>query len=272
MIAGSKGGHRAEKPAAFHVDGISPVSPVADVIQPSTMATPDGQGHYVEGALRLLQFVEARRPTGRRFGPDADSRWASFKGDLETVDRIELMIRDADAEWPGAFGARTAYALPAIAEDETFGASWPGLDPIAAEELWRRLRSIDVPGSPADALAAIAAAWDLTIAPLSLTSVAPTERLVLVGPSAVAAAVGLFAATPGLDWTDQVTVIATPPAHRQIAAAASAILNANRPPPLLDAAGARASGSGAGARLIASPDADPGDRAAADAHHPRAGS
>jgi hypothetical protein len=63
----------------------------------------DGAGRYIEGALRLLQYVETRRPTGRRF--DADARWSSFRGDLETVDRIELMLRDADAEWPGGFSA-----------------------------------------------------------------------------------------------------------------------------------------------------------------------
>jgi hypothetical protein len=63
-----------------------------------------GAGRYVEGALRLLQYVETRRPTGRRFGADADARWSSFRGDLETVDHIELMIRDVDAEC-GGFGA-----------------------------------------------------------------------------------------------------------------------------------------------------------------------
>jgi len=48
------------------------------MIQLSTMQQFDGAGHYVEGALRLLQCVEARRPTGRRFGADADARWNSF--------------------------------------------------------------------------------------------------------------------------------------------------------------------------------------------------
>ena len=43
------------------------------VIQMLTMQPFDGAGHYVEGALRLLQYVEARRPTGRRFGADADA-------------------------------------------------------------------------------------------------------------------------------------------------------------------------------------------------------
>src|SRR5687768_1188859 len=108
----------------------------------------EGQGRYVEAALRLLQFVEARRPTGRRFGADADARWGSFRGDLETADRIELLIRDADAEWRdpdgergGAFGARTVYALRAVAEDEPFGAQWPGMDPVEAEKLWRKLKT-----------------------------------------------------------------------------------------------------------------------------------
>lgn len=118
----------------------------------------EGTGRYVEGALRLLQFVETRRPTGRRFGADADARWNGFKGDLATADRIELMIRDADAEWPGGFGARTVYALPGVAEDEPFGAHWEGLDPVAAEELWRRVKTEPAPSSLGATLTAIAKA------------------------------------------------------------------------------------------------------------------
>jgi hypothetical protein len=96
------------------------------VIQSSVMQRFDGAEHYVDGALRLLQYVEARRPTGRRFGADADARWSSFRGDLETVDRIELMIRDADAEWPDGFGARAVFAMQGVAEDEPFGSQWEG--------------------------------------------------------------------------------------------------------------------------------------------------
>lgn len=66
--------------------------------------------HRLDGT-GLLQYVEQRRPTGRRFGADADARWSSFKGDLETVDRIELMMRDADAEYPASLGARVVYGL-----------------------------------------------------------------------------------------------------------------------------------------------------------------
>ena len=221
-----------------------------------------GRGHYVEGALRLLQFVETRRPTGRRFGADADARWAGFRGDLETIDRIELMIRDADAEWRGGFGARTVYDLRGVPEDEPFGSQWEGLDPVAAEELWRRVKSLPAPTSAAAALEAIANAWGLRLAPHSLASIAATDRLVVVGPSAIAATIESFAAGAALDWAEQVTIVATAPAVRQLAAAGAAILNATR--------SARIFGAGAvdakvvpGGTLVASEDADPADLATA---------
>jgi hypothetical protein len=228
------------------------------------MVTRADHGPYTEGALRLLQYVEARRPTGRRFGPDAEARWASFKGDLETVDRIELLLRDADAEWPGAFGARAVYAMQAVAEDEPFGSQWRGLDPVDAEELWRRVRSATPPASPTETLHAIAAAWQLPLSAFALEPVTPTDRLVVAGPSAIVAAIEAFAAGADLDWADQVTVIATPPAHRQLATAATALLNGTKPaPPLLP--GETTTPPSRGARLVVSPDAHPADREAAAA-------
>jgi hypothetical protein len=65
---------------------------------------------YYRGVLTALRFLEQRRPTGRRFGPEADLRWSSFRGHLLDIDRVELMVRDADAEWPGALGARRCAA------------------------------------------------------------------------------------------------------------------------------------------------------------------
>ncbi len=228
----------------------------------------DGMGRYLEGALRLLQYVEARRPTGRRFGPDAEARWSGFRGDLETADRIELMIRDADSEWPGGFGARSVYALQGVAEDEPFGSQWSGVDPVAAEELWRRVKAEPAPATPAATLQAIASGWGLALTRHKVEAVAPTDHLVVVGASAIAAAMEAFAAGSALDWAEQVVVVATAPAARQLAAAGTAILNATRPtriyassdtiPPLPR-----------GTRLVVSPDADPADRTAAEAALPR---
>lgn len=225
----------------------------------------EGNEHYVEAALRLLQFVEARRPTGRRFGADADARWNSFRGDLATVDRIELMIRDADAEWPASLGARVVYALPGVPEDEPFGAQWPSLDPVDAETVWRRVKAESAPTTPAAALAAIARAWGVTLAPHDPGAITATDHLVVVGASAIAATIVAFADGAALDWAEQVVVIATAPHERQLAAAATSILNAQRPARILGAAQASGAKPDRGARLVISSDATSSDRAAATA-------
>lgn len=223
----------------------------------------EGTKQYVEGALRLLQFVEARRATGRRFGADADARWNSFRGDLATTDRIELMIRDADAEWRGGFGARTVYYLPGVPEDEPFGSQWESLDPVVAEEVWRHVKTLPAPASASDVLGAIAAAWELSLSKHAVGEVAATDRLVVVGASAIAATIEAFAAGAALDWSEQVVVVATAPGVRQLAAAGAAILNAAKTAPIVHG-GETELASVRGARLVASVDADPVDLAVAE--------
>ena len=216
---------------------------------------------YYRAALQCLKFVESRRPTGRRLGADADAAWKSFRGDLETADRIDLLLRDADAEWPAAFGARTVFDLRATAEDEAFGAEWAPLDPVDAEELWRQMAGQRGPDSPAVAARAISEAWKLSPSPANVGAVAPSEKLILVGPGAVVAAIEAFAAGTDLDWADQVAVIATPPGHRHLAAAGAALLNATKATRLFSADGVPAELSG---RVVLSDDADAADRAAAE--------
>jgi hypothetical protein len=206
---------------------------------------------YYRAALRCLQYVEGRKPTGRRFGPDADARWSQFKGELTTADRIDLMIRDADAEWPGAVGARTVFGLKAVAEDETFGADWEPLDPVDAEELWRGLPP--PPTTVGDALTACAEAWGLDLSPVEVGAVGPADKLVVSGPRAVASLIAAFAGGRDLDWTDQVVCVATPPAHRQLAAMAGVLLNATKTVTVLSSDSREP--IGLGRRLIYSNDA-----------------
>lgn len=219
------------------------------------------QRQFYEAAFRMLQFVEARRPTNRRFGADADARWRSFCGDLGASARIDLLLRDADAEWPGAFGARSVYGLTAVAEDEPFGAQWQPLDDVDAEELWRRLTAEAGPKNIAQAVAAIAAAWELSLTPHTIDPIGPTDRLVIAGPSAIAAVIQAFSQGRDLDWSDQVTVIATPPAHRHLAAAGAALVNATRSTRIVTA-----DAPTAGARVVVSSDADPADRTVVETH------
>lgn len=221
---------------------------------------------YYRAALVALAHVERRTPTGRRFGPEADARWSSFRGDLTTADRIDLLLRDADAQWPSAFGARTVFAQTlfgqaAVAEDEAFGPEWRSLDPVEAEELWREVTRADAPASVRDTLEAAATTWELDLVPFELAPFGAADRLVVAGPSALVETILAFVERRDLDFADQVTVIATPPAHRQLAALATAVLNATKSARVLTAQ--RAFSAPRGALVLVSNDADPADAAKA---------
>ena len=218
---------------------------------------------YYAASLACLRFAEARHPTNRRFGADADAVWESFRGHLTTADRIDLLVRDADAQWRGALAARTAFALPAVAEDEPFGAGWPGLDPVDAEELWRRvLRS--PPSSDASVWSAIASEWKLAPSSVDVGAIDASAKVVVTGPSAVIALAVAFSKQRDLSWSEQVICIATPPAHRHIASLAAVFLNTTEPGRLVEASSGRLTGRVD--RVVSSPDAAPDDRASALVH------
>ncbi len=219
---------------------------------------------YYTAALRALHFVEARKATDRRFGSEADARWSAVKGHLETIDRLDVLIRDADAEWPGAFGARTVFGLRAVAEDDAFGADWEPLRANHAEELWRAQRDGAPLGSPRALLDACAETWEFTLSTFDVGAIKPADKLVVVGPSAIAATIVAFADATGLDWNDQVSCVAAPPGHRQLAALAGPVLNLNRATELLSPeldADALADKKYAARRVVISDDAAPADAA-----------
>lgn len=206
---------------------------------------------YHRATLATLRFAEARNPSNRRFGPDADALWKAFAGDLRTTDRIDLLIRDADAQWPGALGPRTVFHNQGVAEDDPFGPGWQPLDPVDAEKLWRD--SDEAPATPDALLRAVAAAWGLELAAFDIGAIKPADKLVVAGPSAIAAAVRAFADDKDLDWVEQVVCVATPPAHRHLAAVAGVILNVTKRADIRDASEARS--ALAGRRVLCSHDA-----------------
>jgi hypothetical protein len=112
------------------------------------------------------------------------------------------------------------------------------------------------------ALEAIAAPWDVKLAECDVGAVEAGDRLVLAGASAIAATIGAFAAGTALDWADQVTVVASAPGERQLAAAATALLNGQRAARIVSAA--ETTKAIRGARLVASADATAADREAAE--------
>jgi hypothetical protein len=122
---------------------------------------------YYRSGLALLKHVDARQPTHRRFGPEADALWAQFKGELQTLDRLELLLRDADAQWPGAFGARTVFELKGVSEDDAFGPEWQRISGVEAESLWRS--QDELPANSVDeVLRSIAHAWREPLEPVNI--------------------------------------------------------------------------------------------------------
>jgi len=188
---------------------------------------------YYRGALSLLRFVEQRAGSKRRFGIEADAAWRQFKGELSTSDRIQLLLADAHAQWRGAVGPSSVCLLPGVAQDDAFGPDWEPLNGVEAEAVWRDSMNATPPVSLADSLTAIASAWGLTLSSHSIGNVAPSSMVVVAGPSAVAALIAMFASNADLDWARQVTAVATPPAHRQLAASAGVLLNLTSPVPLI---------------------------------------
>ncbi len=225
------------------------------------LSAPEQQAYY-KAALACLRFIENRRPTKRRFGPEADARWKAFKGHLNTPDRIDLLLRDANAEWPGAFGARNVFGLAQAAEDEAFGAQWTSLDGVAGDELWRAVLGSVAPASPAQALQAIAGEWGLKLGAFAVAKVEPTDRILAAGPSAIAALAEAFVGRSELDWAEQVTCVATPAAHRQLALGAIAIVDGHKPARVLSSSETLPALSGA--KVVRSDDAAREDLAALD--------
>jgi hypothetical protein len=222
----------------------------------------EGQRSYYVAALTALRYAEERAPTGRRFGREADAAWRGFKGSLTATDRIDLLLRNADGQWRDAFGARSVYALRAVAEDEPFGPEWESLSTRAAEKLWREINEAEAPRTVKAALRDCATAWDVTLKKVVLEDLRPTTQLLLVGPSAMAAYAAHFAEEPSLTWSRQVQCIATPPAHRQLAFLAGALINSNQPAQVFTAE--EAAKRKKPRLVVVSADADPADAAAAE--------
>jgi hypothetical protein len=188
---------------------------------------------YYRSALDLLRFVEQRSPTARRFGPEADALWRSFAGDLDTGDRIELLLRDADRQWGGAFGARAVFALRSAHEQDAFGTSWSRMSGREAETLWSATLAEPSSPDPIDLIAAILRDWKLAPPPFEPPKFGPSTRLAIAGLAAIVACLRQFLANPDLSWPNQVVVVAEAPGTRQLAAAAAAIFDQAQPTLLL---------------------------------------
>lgn len=195
---------------------------------PSSVPTASGMLSFYGACLRALHLMEARKPSGRRFGPNADATWRAFQGHMQTRERMDLLLRDASVMYPTGFGATSVFFhMPPASEDEPFGAFWPKLDGVSAEDIWRDNQHREC-ATPFDSLSYCAEAWGLKLQAQPIGAVSPSMRIVAVGPSAVASLAGVFAGSRDLDWAEQVVCVATRPDHRHIAGLAAVILDSGK--------------------------------------------
>jgi hypothetical protein len=171
---------------------------------------------FYAAALVGLRALDARERTPRRFGPDAEARWEQFKGSLGPGDRLDLLLRDGASTWGVAFSPAEAFGLFGLSEDEPFGPDWRGIP----DEQARRLLTTDAPID----LASAARALGIAPASFPLPDLSSSVRVIAAGGAAVLALAERFAANPGWSWADQVVVVATSAAHRQLAGLAAVLL------------------------------------------------
>jgi hypothetical protein len=185
--------------------------------------------HFYRAAGLGLATLEAREPRPRRFGPDADARWRAFRGELGGEHRLDLLVREAAVAHPAGFAPRAIFALPGLANDEPFGPGWTGAPRALATDILGRVQATAAL-APLPLLTEVARIWELAPRmPENAPAVTPTSRLVIAGAGAVLAVARAFVGQPGLDMTDQVTLVADDPGTRQLFGLALAALGSRTP-------------------------------------------
>ncbi|HEY1816359.1 MAG TPA: hypothetical protein VGG74_28625 [Kofleriaceae bacterium] len=210
---------------------------------------------FYDTAVIGLRALDARERTPRRFGADADARWAQFAGALGLADRIDILLRDAAGTWGAAFSPADCVGFAGLADDEPFGPEWPGIDDATAKRL------LAEPSAPTT-LDHVAYTLGVKATSVPLPSITPATKLVVAGGAAIAAVAKAFADNAALSWTDQVAVIAENAAWRQLAGLAAVLLGARGRTVLLRPAGdatntLRAAGFTHIDASVISPDAEP---------------
>lgn len=173
---------------------------------------------FYGAAVLGLRALDARERTPRRFGADADARWAQFSGALGEGDRLDILLRDAAGTWGAAFSPSECFGFFGLADDEPFGPDWGGIDDHAAKRL------LAEPGAPAT-LEHIAYGLGVK-ASVPVPSLKPSTKLVVAGGTAIASVAKAFSENTALSWTDQVVVVADKAAWRQLAGLAAVVLGA----------------------------------------------
>lgn len=185
----------------------------------TSQITPQDRAAFYGAAVLGLRALDARETTARRFGRDAEARWAQFAGALGVGDRIDILLRDAAGTWGAAFSPSECFGFFGLADDEPFGPDWAGIDDATAKRL------LAEPDAPAT-LDHVAHALGVKAGSVPVPYVTPSTKLVVAGGTAIVSVAKVFTENKALSWTDQVVVVADKAAWRQLAGLAAVLLGA----------------------------------------------
>lgn len=172
--------------------------------------TPKEREAFYAAAIAGLRALDIRERAPRRFGPDADARWASFKGALTEADRIDFLLRDAAVTWGAAFSPAETFGFFGLAPDEPFGPDWQPLPSSTAR------RYLAGNGGTAG-ITELGKILGIEPREVSVPALSASTRLAVAGGAALMAVAQKFSEENTLSWSDQVLAIAASPAHRQLA-------------------------------------------------------
>ncbi|MBK8939668.1 MAG: hypothetical protein IPM79_19120 [Polyangiaceae bacterium] len=183
--------------------------------------TPDDVARFYRAAALGLRFMEQREGRGRRFGEGALAGWRALGGALTTGDRLDLLVRDAAAMSPLAFSPQQVFELGSLAGDEPFGPDWAEpAESLAAACL--KEAAVSEPLSWNELLVQAARVWGVEAAPESaelaagLAKVTPASYVFCAGFGALFALASLAHERAGLDLGQQVRLLVSRPAERQL--------------------------------------------------------
>ena len=185
----------------------------------STPASDRDRETFYAAAILGLHALDAAERSPRRFGAEADARWAQFAGALGVGDRVDILLRDAAEKWGAAFSPAECFTFFGLADDEPFGPDWSGLPDHAAKKVladFNRVPSIDD----------VAQALGVKVSSVPIPPLKKDTKIVVAGGSALVTLAKAFAADTSLSWTDQVVAIASKGSFRQLASLAAVVLGA----------------------------------------------
>ncbi len=186
----------------------------------TTPLTAQDRASFYAAAVLGLRALDARGPTARRFGSEADARWTQFAGALGAGDRLDILLRDAAGTWGAAFSPSECFGFFGLADDEPFGPDWGGIDDHAAKRLLAELDRRPRPSSTSPTALGVKAA-SVAVPPLT-----PSTKLVVAGGAAIVAVAKAFAENRRSRGPIRSSSSPTAPAWRQLAGLAAVLLGA----------------------------------------------